>query len=459
MNEETTSDFPTATTRRGRARRWTVVVSLILLGALLIGRAGTWAITRSQVERIRKAGYPASLAELERWYPAVPESENAAGIYGQAFARLKVATNAEALLRGMRTNSLARTVALSREPNGEIAALLASNAEALQLLEHSPPRTKCRYPINLKNVSEPRPHLKGVGDGVQLLLLKAVIAAGEDNSDEAFLALTGALGLSRSLVGEPSLRSETVRLAAVDRTLRALELVLSQRELSEAHLAALAANMHPEEFPHALARAYAGERCIGIYGFGLSAAGWPELPDGAGGRMLFQKLTGIWDRELRIYLSIMGQSVEAAGLPFPQRMAKAKELEERVDQKHDSDPEIVHFLGGDSMATMLFPPVATSHIRSAETQVRLMAAQIALAVERYRVRHAGQLPAQLTELVPKELASAPVDPFDGKPFRYKRLAQGYMIYSVGADGKDDGGLKKDASKYDAPYDVTFTVER
>jgi hypothetical protein len=33
----------------------------------------------------------------------------------------------------------------------------------------------------------------------------------------------------------------------------------------------------------------------------------------------------------------------------------------------------------------------------------------------------------------------PVDPFDGKPLRSKRLPDGIVVYSVGPDGVDDGG--------------------
>jgi hypothetical protein len=58
-------------------------------------------------------------------------------------------------------------------------------------------------------------------------------------------------------------------------------------------------------------------------------------------------------------------------------------------------------------------------------------------------------------LVPQYLASVPVDPFDGLPVRYKVLPTGYVVYSLGTNGKDDGG---DGHGYD-PLDVTFTIEK
>ncbi len=37
------------------------------------------------------------------------------------------------------------------------------------------------------------------------------------------------------------------------------------------------------------------------------------------------------------------------------------------------------------------------------------------------------------------LREVPADPFDGKPLRCKRTADGLMVYSVGPDGEDNGG--------------------
>ncbi len=73
----------------------------------------------------------------------------------------------------------------------------------------------------------------------------------------------------------------------------------------------------------------------------------------------------------------------------------------------------------------------------------------------------GKLAERLTDLVPKYLSSIPTDPYDGKPFRYRvspdeflennssspallgvRPRQG-ILWSVGEDGRDDGGLDRD----------------
>jgi len=64
---------------------------------------------------------------------------------------------------------------------------------------------------------------------------------------------------------------------------------------------------------------------------------------------------------------------------------------------------------------------------------------VALALERHRLRH-GEPPARLEDL-DTDLSPVPaVDPVDGAALRYRREEAGsFVLYSVGLDGRDDGG--------------------
>ncbi len=63
----------------------------------------------------------------------------------------------------------------------------------------------------------------------------------------------------------------------------------------------------------------------------------------------------------------------------------------------------------------------------------------AVALKRYQLKH-GKFPETLGELAPEFVLSVPIDPYDGKQLRYHPNAAGtYLLYSVGDDGKDDGG--------------------
>ncbi len=88
-------------------------------------------------------------------------------------------------------------------------------------------------------------------------------------------------------------------------------------------------------------------------------------------------------------------------------------------------------------------------------QVQQQMAVTAIAISRYRLQR-GMLPADLSALVPKYLPALPRDSMDGKALRYRlQPGAGFVLYSVGEDGKDDGGdptLRTDKKYYRQIWD-------
>jgi hypothetical protein len=67
-------------------------------------------------------------------------------------------------------------------------------------------------------------------------------------------------------------------------------------------------------------------------------------------------------------------------------------------------------------------------------------AMAGLAVERFRLLH-DRWPATLEEVVAaKLLAEVPLDPFDGKPLRWRIAPDGVVVYSIGSNGRGNGEL-------------------
>ncbi len=63
----------------------------------------------------------------------------------------------------------------------------------------------------------------------------------------------------------------------------------------------------------------------------------------------------------------------------------------------------------------------------------------AIALKRFQLKH-GQWPESLAKVVPEFLPTVPIDPYDGKPLRYRPNGDGtYLLYCVGEDGVDNGG--------------------
>jgi hypothetical protein len=138
----------------------------------------------------------------------------------------------------------------------------------------------------------------------------------------------------------------------------------------------------------------------------------------------------------------MDRYIEAAQTAFPERVETAQILHRSLDRQNQ-----LHALSRAWLRGMNAPRVI---LKDAHITARIRAAQVAIAIERFRLAH-DQLPQDLAELGPCGAGVVPADPFDGQPLRYQRLPSGYAVYSVGDDPTDDGG--------GGMKDVAFLVER
>ncbi|HDZ22832.1 hypothetical protein LCGC14_0401890 [marine sediment metagenome] len=85
-----------------------------------------------------------------------------------------------------------------------------------------------------------------------------------------------------------------------------------------------------------------------------------------------------------------------------------------------------------------------SHIRALEERFRTWdeLTKLALALSLHKHDH-GQYPDDLAALAGDYLPAVFKDRFTGDPLHYQRQGQGYLLYSVGWDQIDDGGLNAD----------------
>jgi len=81
---------------------------------------------------------------------------------------------------------------------------------------------------------------------------------------------------------------------------------------------------------------------------------------------------------------------------------------------------------------------ATTARHRSEAHLRLILAEAAL---RQYVLQNGALPESLAALVPEYLSKVPQDPFGDGPLVYRTTDDGYVLYSVGSNGIDDGGQR------------------
>jgi hypothetical protein len=283
----------------------------------------------------------------------------------------------------------------------------------------------------------------------------------DDTSAElALLSVKSSFALSRSLAKEPLVRSHLACIESQKIAVSSLQHTVNKTSLTEEQLTGLATTLEKADDQHGLARAFIGQRCIGIYSFDRlrDTTDLTALPAGRsrplGQRLLINTVLFFsspqylydtcgflqWD-ELH-YLQLMDRYIQTAQTDFPERLAAAQELRQSIEQ-HDRLHALSHgwLRGMNGSRVIVKDAIATARLRSA---------RIVIAIEQFRISHDHQLPQTLAELTPFGSSGVPIDPFDGQPLRYKKLTSGYVVYSIGEKG-DGNGSRQD--------DLAFLVER
>jgi hypothetical protein len=153
---------------------------------------------------------------------------------------------------------------------------------------------------------------------------------------------------------------------------------------------------------------------------------------------LVAQVSSINDDEL-LHLQLSQESLEAVRLvqqhrPWPEIQQRLAPLLARLNQLGSWPESFRYRITAITMPN--FPRALDIAIRT-ETERQLTTTAIAL--RRYQLRH-GTSPQMLDELIPDFLAALPADPMSGKQLLYRPdNAGGFVLYSVGLDGKDDGG--------------------
>ena len=95
-------------------------------------------------------------------------------------------------------------------------------------------------------------------------------------------------------------------------------------------------------------------------------------------------------------------------------------------------------IAGDIVITLMLPALEKVQNAADRCEQNQRNLQLAFALAAFRADQ-GRYSAKLDELAPKYIEKIPDDLFAEKPLIYRLEGAGYLLYSVGPDGKDDGG--------------------
>jgi type II secretory pathway pseudopilin PulG len=413
-----------------------------------------------QPTAIRAAGLPTNGTEANDYYTAVPANENAALKMTDAFASL-TNYNDQRRWEIVALKFPQRKDTFTTEQLELIAGYCAMNSNALAQAREAVKLPRCRYPIDLSwGAATLLPHLAKLKELSRLAVYQSLLDTNTYVPD-----ISTIIGMARTLDTEPVIVSKMVRISMLTMAKTALERCLNNGTLEDADLNHLGQMFTEAAKTNQVANGLIGERAAFMRYFRMSFAEIKKLanesdetsseqsgPPLPGPQPFFFKLTGFFERDLRFYLQGMETNISLA-TTFPKNISVITNVDEQISQTSQHNYYI--------LSAMLLPALGNAIVKEANNLAQVRTAQAALAVERFRLAH-GKLPEKLDELVPQFLPTVPADPFEGQSLRYHRLAKGYVIYSVGSDGHDDGGREKPAdwkSSDKTTYDITFTVER
>ncbi|MBA7694982.1 hypothetical protein ES703_103599 [subsurface metagenome] len=438
-----------------------IALLIIIVAGFALFRLSLKSKLRAKLDAISAAGYPVTCAELDDWY-AIPESaENAAYTFTDSFSYYrKWEKEKRKLLPIIGEAELPlRTEPLAEDTKVLIAEYLADNQQALELLHKGAAIEHCRYPVDLsKGFAVLLPDLSDIRTGAKLLQLEAALHADNAEAELAARSITSSFGLARSLSKEPILVSQLVRIACQALAVSALEHAINKTEFTDEQLVNLSRTLANAEDLSGMTRAFAGERCAGVSIFKAPASNIVTLLDETGNRPLplgvlaisLYRFAGLADMDAIMYVNLMEGYIEAAQLPPHKRQSAS----DAVVAKIGTIPKI-HIL-----LRMIMPALGRVTTIDVRVIAQLRTARVGFAIERYRLA-SGRLPDALSELVPAYLEAVPKDPFDDKELRYKKLDTGFVVYSIGEDGNDDGGKERPRKRPrpSGPADVTFIIQR
>jgi hypothetical protein len=431
----------TATTSPRRRRPWWLRWAIRLGAVLLVGLAAygyLWyradAALRAELARLDRDDPGWRLDDLEAARATVPEEENSARVVVATAGMLPEGWHADEYNDFVKP--LSPPVRLTR-PDSEVLWDFAEDrarplAEARKLTD----RPRGRYRISY---AKPHAFLTSLRDQekarvVACLLGYDVLCRVEQGDSAGALADCRAIvNAGRSIGDEPTAISQLLRNACVGIGCDAGERVLARGEPPARDLAVLQRLLEEEDAYPGLRVALRGERAawhISYIAFESddTSAGPGIAPDDFTWRLLAPYRRSALRADHPRVLSILSRYVEATRLPPGEEVAAVTAIEADPGNRKRTDATDDRPLHS---CDMLVSSFRYKH-------ARLRSLIVCLAVEHYRLAQ-GRWPAALDDLVPAQLARVPLDPFDARPLRYRRLPDGVVVYAVGRDGVDDGG--------------------
>jgi len=442
---------PDATRRKSASRfalELILAIAVIVVAVYLLLLSDLNRVLRYRLDRLHSKGIPTNWAEVIP--QPIPDEDNAAILYDRAFKLLTLARQERETLRTIFPADYRPSQGMAPNQAGnvdlkEVAQIIARNRPALDLLRQAAAKPKCRFPANWNERPYEVtlfPHYSPMFACARLLSAEAFVAAGQGDMNQFIDCYHTMLRIADHASSDLATASFAVASRTDMMVLASIHCGIQTLDLDPATCRALFDELQTIDLGPALRRAATGEGCIVFWVFGEVAKRPEEIQavftysGDKEGAALSQRLPArfclgplgklVRLREEIAYAERFERAMALAARPYRETAAAWRAAQ---DQQARLPP---YYLVSRLAASFL------SLVRNRDNTIAFRnAMQVALALKAYRAER-GAYPDSLDALRGAGW-TLPDDPFSGKPFGYRRLGPGFILYSWGEDLDDDGG--------------------
>lgn len=388
--------------------------------------------SNSVIKSIRASGYPATCEDMEKYYGDIPYDPNTAEVYMEAFGCLDVNDT-----NGVPLFSQIDIIDMSLEKTEKF---LETNKKASELLYRGAEISNCKFPLEFTDgYSMLLPSIGQVRDSAKLLTLESIYYAKMGDVDRSYKSLMAAWELSQAVKHEPVLISYLVKNACQSLVLTNLEQVMNDVDFTDAQYIDIIKAISLSK-DNQLVMGFVGERCFFseiLFASGQSIA---ELSGGQG--MVWgvraTKLFALDDINYVRMVSFSDRYIEAAKLPHYERDVDG------IDEELQEMSFIYLYV------KMYMPALHRILEIDARHEAIKEVAKVGLRMKRCNMSDNIISPTAKT-----------IDPFNGEELKYTETETEFIIYSVGQDGIDNGGVRENekGDKYKDGTDIVFEIKK
>lgn len=433
---------------------------------------------RNKLAELKAQGKPMTIEEI---VPSpVPDKDNAAVFYNKAFILMTTGEGGKPYIpnkEGGKSNKTIKNIMdvesfsdiseWTYEQRQEIPQLVNSRdvQYIYELLEEGSQKSKCNFNPNYEDgPAALLPHLPLMRGAARLLCVKALLEADSGKTTEAFDTLLAGLKISNHLKDEPILISQLVRIACDGILIECIENIADLKSITSEQATLIINELSTHEGMEPFIKCMDVERvALGGWFFEKLIKGemsWIDMSKSIGnieeyedtvGHRIFLSLFSYFYRPICKndyihYLALLSKARDSYNLPY-YKAAKEISIGQELTQL---SPRYFYIL-----THILTPALDRVHELQARHRAYIDICRTGLALKLYKVKN-GTYPEKLESLVSADLLKEiPIDSFSGKKLIYKKSIEGFILYSLGPNMKDDGGIDAKEKKWEGDYDIVW----